>query len=244
MTGPSRSRWGFLLVEAALIVLSILLAFAIEAWWDGRQEDREQLRLLRGFQEDLRTDSATYAGLLESYPATVESHEALLGWLTGEGPELDAVEVVRAVRLSILLPILFSKERTTYEEAVQVGGLARMEDGRLRRALIAYYSVPFAVTNDAFVEGWLEGVYFPFERRLRGALGTRYHEIMACGTRDDDCLERAALDFDPAHLRRADGLVEELVGVGTYSLFWRESIGQGAESRDQVARLVAEALGG
>ena len=56
-------------------------------------------------------------------------------------------------------------------------------------------------------------------------------------------LLEAARGFDRDRLTRADGPVTELVGVGTDSLFRREPIEQGSESRDPVARLVAETLG-
>ncbi|MDH3424629.1 MAG: hypothetical protein OEN00_16655 [Gemmatimonadota bacterium] len=39
----SRSR---VLAEGAVIVLSILLAFGIDAWWEGRQERAEELAAL------------------------------------------------------------------------------------------------------------------------------------------------------------------------------------------------------
>ena len=42
-----RARWGFLLLEAVLIVVSILLAFATDAWWEGRQEEARRARTLR-----------------------------------------------------------------------------------------------------------------------------------------------------------------------------------------------------
>ena len=52
MTRESRIPWGRLAFEVPVIVVSILLAFAIEAWWEER-EDRETERVLL---ERLRSD--------------------------------------------------------------------------------------------------------------------------------------------------------------------------------------------
>lgn len=50
-------RWSSLLAEAVLIVASILLAFAIDAWWDGQQEDRRRAELLAALHDDFTATS-------------------------------------------------------------------------------------------------------------------------------------------------------------------------------------------
>ena len=45
-------RWGFLIVEAVLIVASILLAFAIDAWWDDQEREAQRLELLSALEAD------------------------------------------------------------------------------------------------------------------------------------------------------------------------------------------------
>lgn len=47
-------RWGFLLTEALLIVISILLAFALDSWWDERRDRVEEQEILRGLQQEFR----------------------------------------------------------------------------------------------------------------------------------------------------------------------------------------------
>ena len=44
--------WKRLVAEAAAIVLSILLAFAIDAWWDDRGERRAEQLLLQRLKAD------------------------------------------------------------------------------------------------------------------------------------------------------------------------------------------------
>lgn len=45
-------NWKRIAVEAAAIVVSILLAFAIDAWWDNRQERIEEREVLLGLKSE------------------------------------------------------------------------------------------------------------------------------------------------------------------------------------------------
>ena len=53
----ARNRLAFLVAEAVLIVLSILLAFAIDAAWNGRQEAEQRVQLLRAMHTDFAATS-------------------------------------------------------------------------------------------------------------------------------------------------------------------------------------------
>jgi hypothetical protein len=55
-----------LVAEAVVVVGSILLAFAIDAAWDARQENREALELLRGLEEELEANDQVLAASLEA----------------------------------------------------------------------------------------------------------------------------------------------------------------------------------
>ena len=53
MTKAQNIPWNRLVVEAAAIVVSILLAFAIDAWWDDRQQRNEEQTILKALLDDL-----------------------------------------------------------------------------------------------------------------------------------------------------------------------------------------------
>ena len=55
--------WLRVFVEGVVIVGSILLAFGIQAWWDERQERREETELLLGLAPDVEVDRHTELGL-------------------------------------------------------------------------------------------------------------------------------------------------------------------------------------
>lgn len=52
MTNIHDIPWNRIAVEAAAIVASILLAFAIDAWWDDRQDRAEEQRILVGLKSE------------------------------------------------------------------------------------------------------------------------------------------------------------------------------------------------
>ena len=53
MTGAQEIPWKRILVEATAIVASILLAFAIDAWWQDRTERIVEVQYLQALREDL-----------------------------------------------------------------------------------------------------------------------------------------------------------------------------------------------
>ncbi|MBT8336666.1 MAG: hypothetical protein KJO11_08685 [Gemmatimonadetes bacterium] len=94
MTTPSTARR--LTLEAVVIIASILAAFAIDTWWDGRQEDRRQEALLRAIASDVRgmqDEGARVRGLwLQALDATEKVLAAGESRLTSaDAPRVDSI---------------------------------------------------------------------------------------------------------------------------------------------------------
>src|SRR3970040_2213054 len=92
--------WTRLLAEGAMIVVSILLAFAIDAWWDSAQERSKEDSYLRQLASDLESTLANIerfggradaidpavARLVQSYyEAGPPSRDSLAGGLSDSG---------------------------------------------------------------------------------------------------------------------------------------------------------------
>ena len=64
MSADRSIDWKRLGIESAAIVASILLAFAIEAWWDGRKSDLQRrdhiVALERDFEQMAARAQASY----------------------------------------------------------------------------------------------------------------------------------------------------------------------------------------
>ena len=70
--------WGLLLTEGLLIVVSILFAFALDSWWEERQDQKAELAILQALHDEFTANREVvtyYRGLnLDG----IESLEALL----------------------------------------------------------------------------------------------------------------------------------------------------------------------
>jgi len=77
---PHRSSipWPRLAAESAVIVVSILLAFGIEAWWDDRQDTAEAHEILLSLKEEFLTHRSVLAEAKETQQAFARSIERLL----------------------------------------------------------------------------------------------------------------------------------------------------------------------
>lgn len=71
-------RWRQIAVEGIVIVASILLAFAIDAWWDDRQRDEYEQVVLQALLDDLRVKQVLLADMSKFSEAIIESVETLL----------------------------------------------------------------------------------------------------------------------------------------------------------------------
>jgi len=70
--------WPRIAVEGVAIVASILLAFAIDAWWDDRQRDESEQVFLQTLLDDLRVKQVLLADMSKFSEAIIESVETLL----------------------------------------------------------------------------------------------------------------------------------------------------------------------
>jgi len=126
--------WVRFLAEGAAIVVSILLAFAIDAWWERRNEAEQAHALEQGLRADF-----------------VASQEHIERWLAGNRRMLDAqTDLVRRVRsaavgseitvpLELLVGVVgaptYSPTDSTYQAALSSGQIRLIENSDLHEAL-------------------------------------------------------------------------------------------------------------
>ena len=125
-------KWPKLLAESAAIVASILLAFAIDAWWEERKEQRYEQETLLGL-------SAEYAGHSNDIRMQTEFHELLLKSI---GTLLQACSVgsFRGVNIddaiwASLVPVTTDLGSSVRDSLVNSGRIDIISDVELRKAL-------------------------------------------------------------------------------------------------------------
>lgn len=128
--------WTRVLLEGAVIVLSILLAFGIQAWWDDLSEAREETRLLRAVLEEARANQ-TMLEEEEAYQRAGLQHSRRILRLAGSDPANLSPELTDTL-IADFSWWSSSDWATGAVESLTAGGkLSEITNGDVRRRLAA-----------------------------------------------------------------------------------------------------------
>ena len=152
---PVRLRWfsGQLLV----VTTGILVAIALNAWWDARQDRAREQTYLRQLDADLAETQASVAGY-DQFLRPVDRVAARLvrAYRSPTRPPADSLMTWLLVgsRFGVPRPVL-----GTAEALVATGELEIVRDDSLRTAIVAYldYNRALLSSQDAVGEVWRQG---------------------------------------------------------------------------------------
>ena len=122
--------WPRLLAESGLIVLSILLAFGIEAWWAGRAERGREAAMMVGIAQDFESHREILRARIERFEERVAAAERLL---ESVGPRAEGTSEATLKDLGIVgfaRPVGF--QGGALETLIATDGLSLLRDERLR----------------------------------------------------------------------------------------------------------------
>lgn len=127
-----------ILAEAAAIMLSILLAFGIEAWWAERGERIEEREVLRG----LATEFSAYRERLARDASRGQTARRLLTDILSADPEeysstVPVTAVDSAIFYMVVVPT-FDSEGGTLDALLTSGRLELISDVRVRSRLASW----------------------------------------------------------------------------------------------------------
>lgn len=140
---PSRSiPWGRVAVESAAVVLSILLAFSIDASWSERQERAREQALLRGILADYRASRAELAERVR-LAARMAQNTALLTQQVSDWDGATLLSVADSLILGVLGGPTYEPATNTLDAALGSGEIelirsdaVKAELAHWRRALL------------------------------------------------------------------------------------------------------------
>ena len=126
--------WTRLLIEGAVIVGSILLAFSLDAWWDGRNRDEELLGQLEVVSAEMQSTREALELAVDSHERSA-SHAARLSEILQR--VVDGTEVtIPDTLVGPLLPQFTADVGTGSLDAfVTAGGLELIDDAEVRGQL-------------------------------------------------------------------------------------------------------------
>ena len=137
MTDTSAIPWKRLSVEATAIVASILLAFTIDAWWDGVQYRERVLILLT----ELEPAFAENISQLDQNISVIESHQELLRqFLEADLADMGRIPVDQRFETlhSIWRPATMPNNNTLISERLNTENASFSEFPALQRALMQW----------------------------------------------------------------------------------------------------------
>ena len=173
------------MLEGVVIVASILLAFGIDAWWNGHQDRQAEEVYIGRIAADLTETRDQIIRASERYEMVLEHGGAILPVLTGEH-ELPGdivgflASVLQASRITE--PVV---ARSAYDDLISTGNLRVIRDATLRTALSQFY----ATVENALRPVDFVGDQTPYRAVVRGLLPSDLQMIIR-----ESCLEDAPLE--------------------------------------------------
>ncbi len=129
-----------LVVEVVAIVLSILLAFAIDAWWDERKERAEEREVLASLYVEFEANRVEAATVILVHEGAVQSVASLLQMSEDEILALSEEAVGQHMRF-FANPRTFDAVRGTVDALTSSGKLGILRDRELREALTTFVNI-------------------------------------------------------------------------------------------------------
>ena len=156
---PSSIAWKPLLAEAAAIILSILAAFAIDAWWDLRSDVQEEREILLG----LRAEFEEVAGRLNEW-ATFNAVKAdLVARALAEEARPMSDGAADSLVSSMPYVNVLDRGGGTLDALLSSGRLELIQDRELRESLARWPDrLEDIHTNDLSVRGYVWGSVLPY----------------------------------------------------------------------------------
>jgi len=124
-------------MELALIVIGVLVAFGLEAWWSGQTEARAMTESLRAIEVEFEAADSVIGRLEASHRENIEQFTALSRLL--ETGRLDSVEdSVLTLSVALWTYQNFIPTMPAYAEFLAGGGLTTLDQENLSDALFRY----------------------------------------------------------------------------------------------------------
>jgi hypothetical protein len=178
MTETQEIPWKRLAVEAVAIVGSILLAFAIDAWWEDVKGARQQAKLVASLQQDFETTKVRLEKSIEYADSLIARTSSFFEAVSSD--ELVLTESLRHFGGGVNHKIDFEPAMSAYEGAVATGELGQIKSPMLHKSITEFnealdsYELHDRITADIHYLGPIWDV-----RRKYGSLSVLFDDPSA-----------------------------------------------------------------
>ena len=144
MNDRSNIPWNRILVEGVAIIASILIAFAIDAWWDDRQESASEVRALNRVSAELETNSERIRDKLQTITASIQATSTFISWMGPQPADIEKETLVN--QFDALYGIgFFSLHRSATRDYLARGRTDTVRNLEVRHAISEWYSAGTAL---------------------------------------------------------------------------------------------------
>jgi len=163
MSNTQKIQWKRLSVEAAAIVASILLAFAIDAWWDHRKDLIAEVEILHSLEDEFAANRETLLQDIEYVRTYSKAIQRLLVVYEGTSTSRQSVESIGVDLWHSMSWRTSNLSTATLDSVVGSGRLEIIRDQPLRAALAGWPARLDDLAEEEIYE-WLEVTerYRPF----------------------------------------------------------------------------------
>ena len=137
MKGSTSTRNRDLFIEGIVIVLSILLAFGIDALWDQHQQRLEEEEILASLESDFAANLQSVTRIIAAHGIFRDRVVTLMRLSPEEIRALSQTQVSE-IMLSLANPWTFDAVRGTTDTLVSGGKLGALREPKLRESLLTF----------------------------------------------------------------------------------------------------------
>jgi hypothetical protein len=124
-------------VEGAAIVVSILMAFGIDAAWDRHVERREEAEILSDLSSEVRRNLRALDGTMASHQRVIDATADLVAVPGSELRGMPAAEL-RPFFYALMSRVSFTPVDGTLESALSSGKLIRIQNDSIRNGMVTW----------------------------------------------------------------------------------------------------------
>jgi len=136
----SATNWRYAIGEVFLIVVGVTIALAATSWYEGRQEQRDEILVLQQLRQTLSEDLQDINMTWETTRQRERNLSALLNHLESDSPYTAEL----GVKFQSLLGWRIIRIKTAPFEALKVQGYKVISNAVLREKLISFYEDHYA----------------------------------------------------------------------------------------------------
>ncbi|MEZ4703441.1 MAG: DUF6090 family protein [Rhodothermales bacterium] len=129
--------WRYALRELVLIVAGILIAIALNSWWNSKVDYEQETQYLSGIETDIENSIAELNATINFHEQQVKDLRKLFGIVHAE-PSQARKDSLLELSHALIFNSTFEPELATYDEMLASGNLNLLESERIRNALTLY----------------------------------------------------------------------------------------------------------